>query len=138
MKRFVRFFELSRQEQRLLLECGFFVSLAALAVAVLPFSTLQRWGARKPRAVRAKSAPESQICWAITASGRVVPGSTCLAEALATQLIMRRHGYDPVIRVGVCKADAGDFTAHAWVESEGRIIAGGNESLEKYDEILVF
>jgi len=51
---------------------------------------------------------------------------------------MRWHGYAPVIRVGVCKRDGGEFAAHAWVESEGMIIAGGSESLEKYDEILVF
>jgi len=85
-----------------------------------------------------ESVTESQICWAIAAGARVVPASTCLAEALAAQVLMRRHGYQPVIRVGVCKRDGGEFAAHAWVESEGRIIAGGSESVEKYDQILLF
>jgi hypothetical protein len=85
-----------------------------------------------------KSFLESQISWAIGAAGRVVPGSTCLAEALAAQAIMRRYGYYPVIRVGVRKSKDGDFDAHAWVESGKKIVAGGSENLANYDEISVF
>ena len=138
MKRLARFFQLSWQERRLVLECTSLLVLATLAVALLPFSMLQRWSGRKSRRASARSVPESQLRWAITAAGRAVPASTCLAEALAAQVIMRRHGYDPVIRVGVCKQENGEFAAHAWVEHEGRIIAGGKNDLEKYDEMLVF
>ena len=138
MRRLARFFQLSWQEQGLLLESFFFIGLATLAVAMLPFSMLQRWSLRRPIRAKMKSVPESQISWAIAAAGRRVPASTCLAQALAAQVIMRRCGYHPVIRVGVCKGDAGDFGAHAWVESGGTVIAGGSESREEYDEILVF
>lgn len=138
MRRLARFFRLSWQEQRLLLESVFFIVLATLAVGLLPFSKLQRWSSRRPSGAKMKSDLESQISWAIGSAGRLVPASTCLAQALAAQVIMRRHGYDPVIRVGVCKGKTGEFGAHAWVESGGKVVAGGSESLEKYDEILVF
>ena len=84
------------------------------------------------------SVEESQVSWAIAAAGRAVPLSTCLSQALAAEAIMRRYGYHAVIRVGVRKGADRDFGAHAWVESGGKIVAGGNENLEKYDEILVF
>jgi hypothetical protein len=137
MRRLERFFRLPWQEKMLLLESIIFVSVATLAVAVLPFSVLQRWTSRKENRAKTGTVLESQISWALGAAGRAVPASTCLAQALAAQAIMRRCGYHPVIRVGVRKGEAGNFGAHAWVESGGTIVAGGSENLEKYDEILV-
>jgi transglutaminase superfamily protein len=138
MKRLARFVRLSWQEQRLLIESIFFVCVAACAVALLPFPMLKKWSGRKSRPASMRSVSESRVCWSLGAAGRLVPGATCFAEALAAQVMMRRYGHDPVIRVGVRKAGASDLAAHAWVECDGRIVAGGRDSAEKYDAILVF
>jgi hypothetical protein len=39
-----------------------------------------------------------------------------------------------VVRIGVAKEDGERFVAHAWVESEGRIVIGGYET-ERYVQL---
>jgi hypothetical protein len=43
---------------------------------------------------------------------------TCLEESLALWFLLRRHGIEAELRVGVRK-DGERFEAHAWVEREG-------------------
>ena len=58
-------------------------------------------------------------------------GKTCLPQALAAQVLLERCGYPARLRVGVVKGGEGQLEAHAWVESQGRIIVGGAE-VERY------
>ena len=62
---------------------------------------------------------------AVTAAGRHVPGSTCLTEALVGEILLSRRGFPSRLRLGVAR-EAGELRAHAWVESEGRIVVGGH------------
>jgi hypothetical protein len=61
---------------------------------------------------------------AITCAARHVPGTTCLARALAGWLMMtRRHGR-ATVRLGVNNDPASGFAAHAWLECNGRCFIG--------------
>ena len=65
-----------------------------------------------------------QVTWAVTKAARYVPGSTCLARALTTQLLLVRRGQAAEVRIGVAKNSNGRLEAHAWVESYGKVVMG--------------
>lgn len=68
-----------------------------------------------------------RIARAVTGASRAVPGAACLTQALAAQVLLERRGLPARVRVGVTRADGGQLLAHAWVESDGRIVLGGTD-----------
>jgi hypothetical protein len=44
--------------------------------------------------------------------------ATCLRQSLLIYWLLRRRGFDPELKLGVRKEQAG-FDAHAWVELQG-------------------
>ncbi len=79
---------------------------------------------RKAPALQARIAwpSESEISRAVHFAARILPGVHCLPQALAVRELMHRYGRPCDLRIGV--ATAGGFRAHAWVESDGRIVHG--------------
>ena len=47
-------------------------------------------------------------------------------------MLLTRHGYSAQLRIGVARAAAGPFKAHAWVECAGTVIIGGGSALGDY------
>jgi hypothetical protein len=121
-----RLLQLSRSEWILLLQAASLVLRIRLALWIWPYDRVRRYlqthtGCSRSRATRAA------IIRFTSAAGRFVPYASCLTLALAAEVLLRRHGYDACLRIGVSKSDAGALKAHAWVESEGRIVIGGEE-----------
>lgn len=58
-----------------------------------------------------------------------VPRATCLTQALAGQALLTHCGYPAIVHVGVTRAEgAGNaFQAHAWLESDGKVVIGESE-----------
>lgn len=66
-----------------------------------------------------------KIAWAVATASRIVPGgSNCLVRAMATEIILKRYGYASTLKIGVAKPAAGQFEAHAWLESDGIVVIG--------------
>jgi hypothetical protein len=40
-------------------------------------------------------------------------------------MLLARRGYPALLHIGVAKGKEGQFQAHAWVESEGKVVIGG-------------
>jgi hypothetical protein len=60
-------------------------------------------------------------------AGWRMPGAkTCLNQALAAQMLLAQRGYPALLHIGVAKGKEGQFQAHAWVESEGKVVIGGS------------
>lgn len=73
--------------------------------------------------------PANLISWAVDVASRLVPGGGhCLSKALTAQILLIRRGYLTKIHYGAKRSNNDDFIAHAWLECEGRIIIGGNNS----------
>jgi hypothetical protein len=70
------------------------------------------------RALRRYSA--DQLGWAVRRVSRHVPRATCLVPAFL-YILLRREGLQSRVQIGVTQ-DAGRFEAHAWVESQDRVI----------------
>ncbi len=76
-----------------------------------------------------KRAPAEQVIRAAVSAGSHSPvGTTCLATALVAQTLLRRHGDDARLRLGVRRDPDGKIAAHAWLEREGLVVVGGPRS----------
>jgi len=74
-----------------------------------------------------------KVVWAVRVASRYMPGRVkCLAQALTAQVLLERRGYQTQLRIGVAKGEGGQLEAHAWVESQGRIVIGGLKDLARY------
>jgi len=65
-------------------------------------------------------------------AGRHLPGAgTCLTQALAAHVLLRRQGYPTLLHIGVLRGEEGRLEAHAWLKSGDKVVIGGGE-LERY------
>jgi len=67
---------------------------------------------------------------------RFVPRATCLTQALATQVLLCRHGQASNLRIGVQRDSEKQFLAHAWVEVEGKIIIGKLQDIHRFTVLI--
>ncbi len=142
MNRLRRFLRLPSDERQLLIKAALLLEAIRLGMWLLPFRILRGlltqmadmplrlWGAK-----RCSSA--ERVAWAVEVASQHTPGvKTCLAQALATQVLLARCGYPALLHIGVVKGEQEQFQAHAWVETEGRTVIGGSE-LERYTPLMV-
>jgi hypothetical protein len=124
---------LDAADRRLLGETALLMLRVRAQLWVAPFAAvrhrLQRSGS-SPR--RARQDPE-RVAWAVAAVARRLPGMSCLVQSLAADTLLRRRGYHPDLHIGV--RTAVPLEAHAWVECEGRIVAGDVPDLAAYGRL---
>lgn len=109
-----------------------------LALWIVPFPKL-RWAVvslARTRSRPASSNSAEELIWAVRAVSRYVPHASCLTQALVLHILLRRDGLPSRIRIGVSQ-DAKHFEAHAWVESQGRVVIG-DSGLRRYAPIMVW
>ena len=129
-----RFFALERGDRWLVVEAILLIGVVQAGLRMLSFATLIRLLAAAKRLRRRSRPRPSRITWAVNAAARLLPGRTCLTDALAADVMLCRCGYQSLLRIGVKKriGGAGRPEAHAWVESDGSIVAGQLETLDEY------
>lgn len=97
-----------------------------LALLVLPSRHVVRLvravGARPVRN-RVGTNEQETLLGCIRRVSRLVPGATCLTQAVAGQILLQRNGYHATLRLGV-RSGVQSFAAHAWLEQNGRRILG--------------
>jgi hypothetical protein len=137
MRRIRKFFNLSSSEQRLLIRAWILLGLIRLGLELFPFSTLRKLLNRLKSimGVFEKEFSEQQLVWSVAVVSRYIPKATCLAQALAAQLLLQQAGRQACLHIGVEEAEEGGIKAHAWVESQGRILIGGFD-LNSYTHLL--
>jgi hypothetical protein len=130
---------LSRAERRLAMKSIALVACVRLALWVLPFLKLQAICERFRGVGRPSEHPADaqQIARAVRLAGRYVPRATCLTQALAAQILLGWNGHEGQVHIGVARDAKNGFRAHAWVESEGKILVGGSEEIDDYSRMLV-
>lgn len=67
------------------------------------------------------------IVWSIKHASRLVPGASCLTQALAVRYFLIGSGEDCIIRIGIKPSEVKTLDAHAWVIYKGRPLIGGND-----------
>jgi hypothetical protein len=139
LKNLRKFLLLDRHNRRLLLASILWLWAVRLGLWLLPFQTVRRLIAKfsPPKPISSKEATPDveRIPWAITVASRYVPTATCLTQALAGQILLAQHGEPALLQIGVAKNEAGNLQAHAWVESQGRIVIGASPELFRYTRL---
>ena len=116
-------------------ECGLlFVALPVVlsvrfALWLLPSPTIVRALRRYESAHGSEAALRrvslERIIWAVEAAAKRIPRATCLTQAIAASMLLRRFGYHAQLCLGVAHGEDGSLRAHAWLEREGRAVLGG-------------
>jgi hypothetical protein len=128
-------FRLDRASRRLLLRAALRLLATIAALIGLSSTSAHRWALSKaslPLTRRTPVYPPERIAWAVSAAGRRLLGSSCLAEAITTCWLLRTQGTNAVLRIGVATEPL--FKAHAWVECDGKIVIGSDSS-ERYQAL---
>ena len=143
--RLKKFFELAPAHRALLVRTFALVGIVRTALWVAPFPLVRRvtnrWARLRPDASPSPSQASEQLAdvtQAVTRASRFVPRATCLTQALATRILLARRGIASVVRYGAARGADGKFLAHAWVESEGRVVIGGVTSPNRYAPFPAF
>ena len=137
MRRIRKFLNLSSAEQHLLIKAWILLGVIRLGLELFPFSTLRKLLDRlriKLGSLK-KEFSEEQLVWSVTVVSRYIPKATCLAQALTMQLLLQQGGRSACLHIGVTEDEDGHLKAHAWVESQGRILMGGFD-LHRYTHLL--
>jgi transglutaminase superfamily protein len=139
MGRISRFLRLSGAERRLVIDAACALWLVRFGLWTLPSRTVRRAVARSTRprdAARSNPRPSAErVVWAIAVAVSCVPGGrNCLVKALAGEFMLGRFGYPSQLRIGVAKTPRGEFEAHAWLESAGKVLLGQCD-LGRYTEM---
>jgi hypothetical protein len=116
----------SALERRLVVKAWFTLIVVRVLLWVVPYRWIEA-RVMAPPSAPAVTVPPTDIARAVTRAAKLVPFATCLTQALAGGLLIRRAGSRAVIHFGVARGDAG-FKAHAWLESDGGILIGGHEA----------
>ena len=113
---------LDSTDRRLVLEAALFTAVVRLALSALSLRTSRGLLARlSPRAHPRPTEGLENIARAVTRARAIVPGATCLVQALVLQALLRRRGHGAQLRLGFVRRAEGVLGGHAWVESEGRV-----------------
>jgi hypothetical protein len=138
MRRIHKFLNLSSVERRLLIKTWILLGVIRLGLELLPFSTLRKFLFKLTFFSRSlkKEFSEEYLVWSVVVVSPYVPKTTCLAQALAAQLLLQQAGHQARLHIGVNYGIGGRLEAHAWVESQGRILIGGFDT-NRYTHLLV-
>jgi len=125
------------RDLKLKLSAFYWLWVVRVGLAVLPFPrvlALQQRACRKNGGV----APEAhygtwfeRVSWAVESTDRFVPGAKCLARALVGQILLSQRGISSDLRIGVKREEERGVRAHAWLESNGVPVLGG-DPLDQY------
>jgi len=136
MKRLRKFLSLTPSDRRLLVGTVLLLGAIRLILWLLPFqswrSLLASMARPKAECQEVEQTSLDKIIWAVTVASRYMPGVKCLASALTTQVLLAQQCYVSDLRIGVAKSEEGQLEAHAWVESQERIMIGGLADLSRY------
>jgi len=137
MRRIRKFLNLSPGERSLLIRAWILLGIIRLGLELFPFSTLRKLLDRlRPKLGSFKEEfSEEKLVWPVTVVSRYIPKATCLAQALTAQLLLQQAGHQACLHIGIEEAEKGGIKAHAWVESQGKIIIGGFD-LNRYTHLL--
>jgi len=107
------------------------MAVVTVALRALPFGRVVRW----VLGVRGAGRTGCPTCLARRVSRAAVPmwpRGSCLSRSLVLARLLRLHGEDASVVIGVVGGRA-TFTAHAWVELAGRPFGPDSDHTARYD-----
>jgi hypothetical protein len=109
-----------------LARCLVVVSAVRLALTLSSYNRVRGAVTRLDARRDASVADLRRVAWGVAAAARLVPGATCLTQALAGQYLLARQGNASKISIGIEKGTGRTLKAHAWLMSGNHIVLGGS------------
>jgi hypothetical protein len=141
------FARLPRGERGLALRAIGWLVVVRAGLVLVSFTTLRSFTRRGVRPAQTPRAEWPMLARrAVLRASRSLPGTTCLAQSLVAERLLRAGGCDARLSIGVAAAViAGGSTdsrrrsldAHAWVESGG-VLVTGDDPHERYELLASF
>ena len=132
---------LSNLDRVLLLESVLWLTIASLAIAILPFPRIAAIASRRPLVISHEGGNEDlvgRIRWAIAAASSRVPWrAVCFQQGLAAHLMLRRRGINSVLYYGAAHTTDSTLAAHVWVRADDLDVVGCEEA-SKYALLAAF
>jgi hypothetical protein len=137
MRQVSKFLKLPSHERNLLFKIWILLWTIRIGLRFLPFLTLKNLLTKIGSILVGSNEkhPTDRLSWAVGVAGRRVPKATCLVQALAMHVLLQQTGHQACLHIGVEEAEEGGLKAHAWVESQGRVLIGGS-GVDKYTPLL--
>jgi hypothetical protein len=137
-----KLWRLSGRDRLLLVEAIFWLALAWVAIAALPFRQVGLLASVRVRREEPpfgeRAAVVERIRWAIGACARRVPWrAKCFEQGLAAHLMLRRRGVLSVLYYGAAPHQQRGLSAHVWVR-HGDIDVVGGEAASRYALLATF
>jgi hypothetical protein len=113
--------------RRLVAEAALLLGVSRVLLLMVPFRRIAPLLSRLPAGAPPPVDPllARSVARAVTIAARNVPfRAVCLPQAMAAKFMLARRGQRSTLHLGVGKDDAGDLTAHAWLQSDGAIVLG--------------
>ena len=126
MRNWSRLRSLSGQEMLFLAHCLTVVSAVRLALTLSSYNRVRSLVTRLDARRDASIADLRRVAWGVAAAARLVPGASCLTQALAGQYLLARQGSTSKISIGIEKGTGNELKAHAWLMSGSHIVLGGS------------
>ncbi|BDD85879.1 lasso peptide biosynthesis B2 protein [Desulfofustis limnaeus] len=136
MSKIVIFYNLTWVEKRLLLQAVILLGYYRLALLIVSLPRLLNVARRPQRTGSSQSQlTAAQLTRLVKAAVRLVPGTTCLSNTLASHGLFSSLGYRTKVHIGVNKDRERGFEAHAWLTLDGKIVIGNLPDLAKFREL---
>ena len=143
----MRWASLGRADRALVFEAAAAVALGWIGLRAFRLQTVHRFLTRSltsgktNRSLADEAAVIERVQWAVTAVARRVPAATCLVRALAADVLLRRRGFAPELKIGIRPAIGGSVSpleAHAWVECNGAVAIGALDDLATFERLATW
>jgi len=132
-----KFSRLNGADKWLLLRATGWLVIARIMLVVIPFQHLSERLSSSREATQ--KAPDAnlieRISYAMAAAANNVPWrSDCFPQTIAARMLLKRHGFDSTIHLGVERVGDDQLEGHAWLTS-GDTVVTGNADLSRYTEV---
>ncbi|PBB17079.1 lasso peptide biosynthesis B2 protein [Mesorhizobium sp. WSM4313] len=126
MRNWSRLRSLSAWEMLFLARCLMVVSVVRLALTLSSYNRVRRLVTAMHARRDASVADLRRVAWGVAVAARLVPGASCLTQALAGQYLLARQGSASKISIGIERGTGSELKAHAWLMSGNHIVLGGS------------
>ncbi|MBI3591538.1 MAG: lasso peptide biosynthesis B2 protein [Candidatus Melainabacteria bacterium] len=142
MKLLSKFLILPLSEKFLLIKAVILVFIIRIILFIFPIKIISSYInhiIKKTKKFNKVNPPiKNRIIWAIEVACNFIPGTkTCLIKSITGQILLAHYGYESNLCIGVAKntENKNNLQAHAWLESNGKVILGEHEA-EHYKPLL--
>ncbi len=116
------------REAKFLAHCAWTLAWVRLALWARRFDPVRARIAGRRAAGSPDPAELRRIAWGIGAASRLVPGATCLTQALAGQYLLALRGKASTVRLSLDQREPAGFHAHAWLIAGDVLVLGGSSA----------